>query len=149
MNEKVILLVEDNPDHELLTLRALQKNNITNKVLVAHDGQQAIDYVFGTLSSSGHATDPLPQMILPDLKLPKLDGFEGLRQLRADDRTRLLPVVILPTSNEEPDRFDGYDLGANSLLRKPVEFERFMEAVRQLGMYWLLLNEPAPPRRRS
>ncbi len=105
MNEKVILLVEDNPDDELLTLRALQKNNITNKVVVARDGQQAIDYVFGVRSSSGHPTEPLPQVILLDLKLPNLDGFEVLRRLRADDRTRLLPVVILTTSNEEQDRF--------------------------------------------
>ena len=149
MNERVILLVEDNSDDELLTLRALEKNNITNKVVVARDGEEAINYLLGTRSCHAGVADPLPQVILLDLKLPKVDGFEVLRRLRADERTRLLPVVILTTSNEEQDRFDGYDLGANSFVRKPIEFDRFIEAVRQLGMYWLLLNEPPPPVRRS
>jgi two-component system response regulator len=149
MDDKVILLVEDNPDDEALTLRALHKNNITNKVVVARDGVEAIDYLFGTGTHSGRDVSALPQVVLLDLKLPKLDGFEVLRRLRADERTRLLPVVILTTSNEEQDRLNGYGLGANSFVRKPVEFDRFIEAVRQLGLYWLLLNENAPPVRRA
>ena len=149
MEDKVILLVEDNPDDELLTLRALQRNNISNKVVVARDGLQAIDYVFGTGSWAGRSVESLPQVILLDLKLPKVDGFEVLRRIRTDERTRLVPVVILTTSNEEQDRFTGYGLGANSFVRKPVEFDRFSEAVRQLGLYWLLLNEPPPVVRRT
>jgi CheY-like chemotaxis protein len=149
MEEKVILLVEDNPDDELLTLRALQRNNISNKVVVARDGLQAIDYVFGTGSWAGRSVESLPQVILLDLKLPKVDGFEVLRRIRTDERTRLIPVVILTTSNEEQDRFTGYGLGANSFVRKPVEFDRFSEAVRQLGLYWLLLNEAPPVIRRT
>lgn len=149
MEDKVILLVEDNPDDELLTLRALQRNNISNKVVVARDGLQAIDYVFGTGSWAGRSVESLPQVILLDLKLPKVDGFEVLRRIRTDERTRLIPVVILTTSNEEQDRFTGYGLGANSFVRKPVEFDRFSEAVRQLGLYWLLLNEAPPVIRRT
>lgn len=149
MEEKVILLVEDNPDDELLTLRALQRNNISNKVVVARDGLQAIDYVFGTGSWTGRSVESLPQVILLDLKLPKVDGFEVLRRIRTDERTRLIPVVILTTSNEEQDRFTGYGLGANSFVRKPVEFDQFSEAVRQLGLYWLLLNEAPPVIRRT
>ena len=148
MEEKAILLVEDNPDDEALALRALKKNNITNKVVVARDGVEALDYMFGTGAHSGRDTRLLPQVILLDLKLPKLDGFEVLRRLRADARTKLLPIVILTTSNEEQDRLDGYGLGANSFVRKPVEFGQFIEAVRQLGLYWLLLNEAPPPARR-
>jgi CheY-like chemotaxis protein len=144
MTENTILLVEDNPDDEELTLRALKKNNITNKVVVAHDGAEALDYLFGSGSYSGRDTSILPQVVLLDLKLPKIDGLEVLRSLRADQRTRLLPVVILTSSNEEQDRLNGYGLGANSYVRKPVDFVQFSEAVRQLGLYWLLLNERPP-----
>jgi two-component system response regulator len=148
MDDKVILLVEDNPDDEELTLRALKKNNITNKVIVARDGVEALDYLFGTGAHAGRDLHLMPQVVLLDLKLPKLDGLEVLRRLREDQRTKLLPVVILTTSNEEKDRLNGYGLGANSFVRKPVEFDQFIEAVRQLGMYWLLLNEPVPKLRR-
>jgi CheY-like chemotaxis protein len=148
MEDKVILLVEDNPDDEALTLRALKKNNIRNQVVVARDGVEAIDYLFGAGSHSGRDVTVLPQVVLLDLKLPKVDGFEVLRRIREGEHTRLLPVVILTTSNEEQDRLKGYGLGANSFVRKPVEFDRFIEAVRQLGLYWLILNEGAPPSRR-
>lgn len=149
MDEKIILLVEDNSDDEALTLRALKKNNITNDVVVARDGVEALDYLFGTGQYSGRNLNVMPQVVLLDLKLPKVDGFEVLRQLRANERTKLLPVVILTTSNEESDRINGYGLGANSFVRKPVEFDRFIEAVRQLGLYWLILNEPVPSRRKG
>ncbi|MGO9087630.1 MAG: response regulator [Candidatus Sulfotelmatobacter sp.] len=139
-----ILLVEDNPDDEALTLRALKKNNINNEVVVAHDGVEALDYLFGTGLHSGRDLCAMPQVILLDLKLPKIDGLEVLRRLRSDARTRLLPVVILTSSNQEQDRIAGYGLGANSYVRKPVDFAQFIEAVRQLGLYWLILNEPAP-----
>jgi two-component system response regulator len=142
MNEAVILLVEDNPDDELLTLRALKKNNITNEVVVAHDGAEALDYLWGTGPQQGRAI--LPQVILLDLKLPKIDGLEVLRRVRTEQKTKLLPVVILTSSNEERDRMESYNLGANSYVRKPVDFVKFTEAVRQLGLYWLLLNERAP-----
>jgi CheY-like chemotaxis protein len=142
--DKVILLVEDNPDDEALTLRALKKNNLRNEVVIAHDGAEALDYLFGTGKYSGRDTSLTPQFVLLDLKLPKVDGLEVLRQLRADPRTKLLPVVILTTSNEEIDRLNGYDMGANSYIRKPVDFDQFIDAVRQLGLYWLILNE-APP----
>ena len=144
MENKLILLVEDNPDDEALTLRALKKNNIANQVVVARDGVEALDYLFGTGAHAGRDMSVMPQVILLDLKLPKIDGFEVLRRLRADDRTKLLPVVILTTSNEEKDRLTGYGLGANSFVRKPVEFGQFIEGVRQLGLYWLILNEAAP-----
>jgi two-component system response regulator len=134
--ERSILLVEDNPDDELLTLRALQKNNIRNRVVVAHDGAEALNYLSG-------ARD-LPSVILLDLKLPKVSGLEVLRRLRADERTRLVPVVILTSSREEQDLLSGYRFGANSYVRKPVDFNEFVEAVRQLGLYWLVLNEPPP-----
>lgn len=137
----VILLVEDNPDDEALTLRALKKNNITNEVVVARDGAEALDYLLGA-GKNGQAVRP--QVILLDLKLPKIDGLEVLRRIRADQRTKLLPVVILTSSNEERDRLQGYDIGANSYVRKPVDFVQFTEAVRQLGLYWLLLNEKPP-----
>jgi two-component system response regulator len=149
MEDKVILLVEDNADDELLTLRALKKNNIRNEVIVARDGSEALDYLFATGVHSGRDLSVMPQIILLDLKLPKLDGFEVLNRVRASEITKLLPVVILTTSNEDQDRIRGYDLGANSFVRKPVEFEKFIEAVRQLGLYWLILNEPAPVLRRS
>src|SRR5882724_5670709 len=141
MAEKIILLVEDNPDDEKLTLRALQKNKISNEVVVARDGVEALDYLLG---SEAH---DMPQVVLLDLKLPKVDGLEVLRRLRAHERTKLLPVVILTSSNEEQDRIAGYGLGANSYVRKPVDFNQFIEAARQLGLYWLVLNEPPPPGR--
>jgi CheY-like chemotaxis protein len=144
MNEKAILLVEDNPDDEALTLRALRKNNIANRVVVAHDGAQALDCLLGDGNGAARDLAALPQVVLLDLKLPKVDGLEVLRRLRADPRTRFLPVVILTTSNEEQDRLRGYELGANSYVRKPVDFVQFSDAVRQLGLYWLLLNESPP-----
>jgi two-component system, response regulator len=147
MDGKIILLVEDNADDETLTLRALKKNNIKNEVVVARNGVEALDYLFGTGSYAGRNLNVMPQVVLLDLKLPKLDGLGVLRRLRADDRTRLLPVVILTSSNEEQDRIDGYGLGANSYVRKPVDFSQFSEAARQLGLYWLVLNEVPPTRR--
>jgi two-component system response regulator len=144
VDDKVILLVEDNPDDEALALRALRKANVRNQVVVARDGVEALDYLFGSGAHAGRDTRTLPQVVLLDLKLPRLDGLEVLRRLRADERTRLLPVVILTSSIEDEDRIAGYKLGANSYVRKPVEFGQFAEAVRQLGLYWLLLNEPPP-----
>ena len=149
MEDKIILLVEDNSDDEALTLRALKKNNITNEVVVARDGVEALDYLFGTGQYASRDLNAMPQVVLLDLKLPKVDGFEVLRQLRANERTKLLPVVILTTSNEQRDRINGYGLGANSFVRKPVEFDRFIDAVRQLGLYWLILNEPVPSQRKG
>ncbi|MFZ0420610.1 MAG: response regulator [Candidatus Sulfotelmatobacter sp.] len=140
----MILLVEDNRDDEALTLRALKKNDIKNDVVVAHDGVEALDFLLGTGSRAGRDLSVMPQVILLDLKLPKVDGLEVLRRVRAHERTRLLPIVILTSSNEEQDRTTGYSLGANSYVRKPVDFGQFTEAVRQLGLYWLILNEPAP-----
>jgi len=149
MEQSVILLVEDNPDDEALTLRALKKNNIRNEVVIARDGVEAIDYLFGTGAHAGRDLSIMPQVILLDLKLPKMDGFEVLERIRSAESTQYLPVVILTTSSEDQDRIRGYDLGANSFVRKPVEFDKFIEAVRQLGLYWLILNETAPvPRRR-
>ena len=145
---KVILLVEDNPDDEALTLRALSKNNIKNDVVVARDGAEALDYLFGTGKYAGRDTALMPQVVLLDLKLPKIEGLEVLRRVRADEQTKLLPVVILTSSNEDQDRIAGYGLGANSYVRKPVDFSQFLDAARHLGLYWLVLNE-APPIRRS
>jgi two-component system, response regulator len=145
-DEKVILLVEDNPDDEALTVRALRKNNIKNEVVVAHDGAEALDYLCGKGKYSGRDVRGTPQVVLLDLNLPKVDGLEVLRQLRSFEHTKLLPVVVLTSSNEEKDRINSYGLGANSYVRKPVDFNQFMEAARQLGLYWLVLNEP-PPRR--
>ncbi|MDM9581672.1 MULTISPECIES: response regulator [unclassified Nostoc] len=141
----MILLVEDNPDDEALTLRALKKNNILNEVVVARDGVEALDYLFGKGVYADRDMNIMPNLILLDLKLPKMDGLEVLRQLRADDRTKILPVVILTSSKEEQDLINGYSLGANSYVRKPVDFSQFSEAVRQLGLYWFVLNE-SPPR---
>lgn len=146
MTNKIILLVEDNPDDEALTLRALKKNNILNEVVVARDGAEALDYLFGTGQYTGRDVGILPLVVLLDLKLPKVDGLEVLQRLRADERTQLLPVVILTSSKEEKDIITSYMLGANSYVRKPVNFIEFVEAVRQLGLYWLVLNEPPPPR---
>ncbi|TAL18429.1 response regulator [bacterium] len=141
MKGKVILLVEDNPDDELLTIRALKKNNILNEVVVARDGVEAIDYLFGTGAHAGRDTTVMPQVILLDLKLPKVNGLEVLERVRSDDRTMYLPVVVLTTSNEEVDLVKSYRLRANSYVRKPVDFEQFTDAVKQLGMYWLILNQ--------
>lgn len=143
-NKKIILLVEDNPDDVALTMRALKQNNITNEMVVAKDGAEALDYLFGTGAYSGRDTSITPQVVLLDLKLPKIDGLEVLKRLRADRLTRLLPVVILTSSKEEQDLLNSYNLGANSYIRKPVDFNQFTDAVRHLGLYWLLLNE-APP----
>lgn len=142
MHEKVILLVEDNPDDETLTLRALNKCKIMNKIVVARDGAEALDYLFGTGIHTGRDISIQPQLILLDLKLPKIDGLEVLKRLRADPRTALLPVTILTTSNEERDIVTSYQLGVNSYVRKPVDSDSFIEAVRQLGLYWLVLNTP-------
>lgn len=143
MQKKIILLVEDDPDDEALTLRALRMHHLSNEVVVAHDGVEALDYLFRTGAYAGRERGT-PAVILLDLKLPRLDGLEVLRRLRTDERTCLLPVVILTSSKEEQDLINGYRLGANSYVRKPVEFGQFAEAVRQLGLYWLLLNEPPP-----
>lgn len=140
--ERPILLVEDNPDDEALTLRAFTKNRIANQVVVARDGVEALDYLFGSGSFSGRDMSIMPAVILLDLKLPRIDGLEVLRRVRADSRTRLLPVVILTTSKEQKDIYEAYSLGANSYIRKPVDFEKFIYAVGQLGLYWLALNEP-------
>jgi two-component system response regulator len=148
MSQRMILLVEDNPDDEALTRRALAKNNIQNEVRVARDGAEALELLFGTGGQAGQGSQAIaPELVLLDLKLPKVDGLEVLRRIRADERTRLLPVVILTSSREERDLVSGYGLGANSYIRKPVDFGQFVEAVRQLGLYWLVLNEPPPPRR--
>lgn len=143
MEKKMILLVEDNPDDEALTIRALTKNNIGNELVVARDGAEALDFLFCTGAYADRDPDAKPEVILLDLKLPKVDGLEVLRRIRSDERTQVLPVVILTSSKEEQDLITGYKLGANSYVRKPVDFDQFMEAVRQLGLYWLVLNESA------
>ena len=144
MEDKMILLVEDNPDDEALTLRALKKSHIGNEIFVVRDGAEALDFLFCTGTYAERDPREVPEMILLDLKLPKVDGLEVLRRIRADERTRLLPVVILTSSNEEQDLLEGYKKGANSYIRKPVDFNQFAEAIRQLGLYWLVLNEPPP-----
>ena len=147
MEDKMILIVEDNPDDEALTIRALKKNNIGNRLVVVHDGVEALDFLFCTGVYSNRDPNDLPQTILLDLKLPKVDGLEVLKRIRADERTRLLPVVILTSSNEERDLLQSYRNGANSYVRKPVDFNQFLEAARQLGLYWLVLNEVPPPQK--
>ena len=144
IENKVILLVEDNPDNEALTLRALTKNHVTNKIVVVRDGVEALDYLFGTGKYATRDPRPLPEAVLLDLKLPKVDGLEVLKRIRSDARTKLLPVIIFTSSKEEQDVISGYRLGCNSYVRKPVDFEEFTAAVRQLRLYWLLINEPLP-----
>ena len=140
--DRPILLVEDNPDDEALTLRAFNKNRIGNQVVVARDGVEALDYLFGNGHHAGRDLAVQPAVVLLDLKLPRIDGLEVLRRIRANESTSLLPVVILTTSKEQQDIYEGYSLGANSYIRKPVDFEKFIQAVGQLGLYWLVLNEP-------
>ena len=144
MDKTLILLVEDNPDDEMLTLRALKNNHIVNEVAVVRDGVEALDYLFAGGAYAGRDTGIMPEVTLLDLKLPKLDGLEVLRRMRADDRTRLLPVVVLTSSSEEQDLISSYSLGANSYILKPVDFTQFTRAIQQLGLYWLVLNEPPP-----
>jgi len=145
--DKVILLVEDNPDDEALTLRSLKMNNIRNDVVVVRDGAEALDYLFGTGSYSGRDMRIMPTVTLLDLNLPKIDGLEVLRRLRSDERTSLIPVIILTSSKEEQDLIDSYQLGANSYIRKPVDFVQFAEAIHELRLYWLVINEPPPTRK--
>ncbi|HEX2881923.1 MAG TPA: response regulator [Polyangiaceae bacterium] len=144
LSNRTILLVEDNPQDEELTLRALRKSNLANPIVIARDGVEALDYLFARGTHANRPDDALPQLILLDLKLPKVDGLEVLKKLREDERTKLLPVVILTSSLEEQDLIRGYSLGANSYVRKPVDFVQFTESVRQLGLYWLVLNQTAP-----
>ncbi len=142
LKDRVIMLVEDNPDDVELTLRAFRKNNISNEVVVVGDGAAALDYLFGTGEYEGRDTSKMPAVVLLDLKLPKVDGMEVLKRIRGDERTELIPVVILTSSKEESDITQGYKNGCNSYVQKPVDFDRFVEAARELGLYWLVLNEP-------
>lgn len=148
MNQKTILLVEDNPSDIELTRRALHKSHIANELVVVEDGQEALDYLLDLDPLTNAYLNDLPALILLDLKLPKVDGLQVLRAIRTDDHTSRLPVVILTTSSEEQDIAQSYDLGANSYIRKPVDFKQFVEAVSHLGLYWLVINEPAPPKKR-
>jgi two-component system, response regulator len=145
----LILLVEDNPDDVLLTQRAFERSSVPNEIIVAQDGQEALDFLFAEGTHAGRDSGIMPGVVLLDLKLPKVEGLEVLRRLRADPRTRRLPVVVLTSSNEESDLISTYDLGANSFVRKPVDFAAFLEAARQLGLYWLHLNEAPPPGQRG
>ena len=146
---RTILLVEDNPDDVELTLRALQQYNVKNEVAVVRDGAEALDYLFARGAYAERSVCPMPAVVILDLKLPKVDGLEVLQRMRTDERTELLPVVILTSSKEEKDMINGYKLGANSYVRKPVDFTQFIEAARQLGLYWLVINEPPPQIRRK
>ncbi len=141
MSNKIILLVEDNPDDATLTLRAFKKNEITNQVTIANDGIEALDYLNGTGKFSGRDVSIMPAIILLDLKLPRMDGLEVLQQIRANEKTKLIPVIILTTSKEEQDIIDCYTYGANSYIRKPIDFDYFIQAIQQLASYWLVLNE--------
>jgi len=145
MKEKIILLAEDNPDDAVLTRQLLTEHSVYNRIVEAHDGPEALDYLFGTGVHAGREVSELPHLVLLDLKLPKLSGLEVLRRIRHDPRTHRQLVVILTSSKEEQDIMASYDLGANSYVRKPVDFIEFSEAIRQLGLYWLLYNEPPPP----
>jgi CheY-like chemotaxis protein len=149
MKPKTILLVEDNPSDVGLTRRALEKSHIANELVVAEDGQEALDYLLGSDPLTGPKMNELPALILLDLKLPRVDGLQVLRRIRADERTSRLAVVILTTSSEEDDIAQSYDLGANSYIRKPVDFKQFVEAIQHLGLYWLVMNEPAPPKKKA
>ena len=149
MTDRTIMLVEDNPKDEELTLRALKKSNIMNPIIVARDGVEALDYLFARGAHADRDPAAMPQVILLDLKLPKIEGLEVLRRIRESEATRMLPVVVLTSSNEEQDLLRSYDLGANSYVRKPVDFAQFVEAVRNLGLYWLVLNEIAPATRKA
>lgn len=144
MGDRFILLVEDNPDDEALTIRAFKKSKLVNEVVVAHDGAEALDYLFGRGAHAGRDSILLPAVVLLDLRLPKIDGLEVLRRIRADDRTKLVPVVILTSSKEEQDLINGYQSGANSYIRKPVDFDKFLQVAEQMDLYWLVLNEPPP-----
>jgi CheY-like chemotaxis protein len=146
LKNKIILLVEDDPDDELLIIRALEQHNILNEIIVAHDGVEALEFLSGTGMYQGRDVSIVPQVILLDLKLPRMDGLEVLRRLRANEQTRLLPVVVLTSSDEEKDIIESYKLGANSYVRKPVDFVEFADAVQQLGLYWLVLNCLSPKR---
>lgn len=148
MEHRYILLVEDNPDDELLTMRALHAGQVANDIVVTRDGAEAVDYLFGSGAYTGRSVDDVPELILLDLKLPKLDGIEVLQRIRADERTCNLPVVILTSSDEESDILQSYQRGANSYIRKPVDIEQFTEAVKQLKLYWLVLNVPPPRHKR-
>jgi two-component system response regulator len=145
MHDRVIVLVEDNANDEELTLRAFRKSNIANRIVVVRDGAEALDYFFARGAHAGRLQDEIAQLVLLDLKLPKIDGLDVLRALRADNRTRLIPIVVLTSSAEEQDLLRSYGLGANSYVRKPVDFTQFVDAVRQLGLYWLVINHAAPP----
>ncbi len=149
MEEKTILLVEDNPDDVELTLRALKQYNIRNEIAVVRDGAEALDYLFATGAYADCDTSTIPAVVILDLKLPKVSGLEVLQRMRADGWTKLTPVVVLTSSREEQDMINSYKFGANSYVRKPVDFTQFIEAVRQLGLYWLVINEPPPQIRRT
>ena len=148
IRSRIILLVEDNPNDVKLTMSAFEKSNVSNEIVVVSDGEEAIDYLFATGRHAGRDPKVMPEVVLLDMKLPKIDGLGVLRRLRADERTRRLPIVILTTSKEEKDITSSYNLGANSFVRKPVDFVQFIDAARHLGLYWLVMNEP-PPRRET
>ena len=148
IRSRIILLVEDNPNDVKLTMRAFEKSNVSNEIVVVGDGEEAVDYLFATGRHAGRDLKVMPEVILLDMKLPKIDGLGVLRRLRADERTRRLPVVILTSSKEEKDVTSSYNLGANSFVRKPVDFAQFIDAARHLGLYWLVMNEP-PPRQEN
>jgi len=147
MEDRIILIVEDNPDDEALTIRALKKNNIGNRVVVVRDGVEALDFLFCTGAYASRDPNDMPQVTLLDLRLPKVDGLEVLKRMRADQRTRLLPVIILTSSKEEQDLIESHEYGVNAYMRKPVDFDQFADSVHQLGLYWLVLNDVPPLQR--